>query len=69
MYETAKRVAEARHKKNLTQVQLAEKVNVGKSMIAQIERGSKSISSPLLGILATALEVTTDWLIYGDKTA
>lgn len=40
----------------LTQEELAKKVGVGRSMLAQIERGTKTLSLPLAIDLADALE-------------
>jgi len=63
------RVKELRTGRGWTQSELGKKVGVNDSMITQIERGTKQASAPLVGEIAEVLGVTTDWLIYGDKTA
>ena len=63
------RLKEMRLKKGLTQQQLADIVGVRDSMITMIERGTRQASAPLAGQLAEALDVTVDWLIYGDKVS
>jgi len=61
------RLKQARLAKNLLQTELAELVNISSPMLNQVERGSRNATAPLIAILAEVLEVTTDWLIYGDK--
>jgi transcriptional regulator with XRE-family HTH domain len=63
------RLKEARTAKGLTQRQLGDLVGVVDSMITRIERGTRQASAPLIGQLAEALGVTTDWLINGKKSA
>lgn len=41
-----------REKKNITQNELAEQIGVAQSMIAQLERGSKTLSVPLAKSIA-----------------
>lgn len=49
----------------LTQEELAQKVGVGRSMLAQIERGTKTLSLPLAVDLADALECSVYDFITG----
>jgi len=46
--------------RGLTQDELAEKVQVSQSMIAQMERGSKSISIPLGKEISRVLNCTLE---------
>lgn len=39
----------------ITQATLADKVGIGRSMLAQIERGTKALSLPLAETIATEL--------------
>ena len=69
-----KRVKLARTMKEIHQVDLAagmavdcglEKMN--QSMISAIERGARQVSDLELVALSQVLEVSVDWLLYGDK--
>ncbi|MEY8382743.1 helix-turn-helix transcriptional regulator [Christensenellaceae bacterium 44-20] len=51
------RIAKLRKWANLTQKQLAEMVGVSSGMIAQIERGTKTVSLQLGKLIARALGV------------
>lgn len=51
------RIAKLRKWANLTQKQLAEMVGVSGGMIAQIERGTKTVSLQLGKMIARALKV------------
>ncbi len=48
---------------DMTQKELAEKVNIDQSMICQIERGTKTPTLPLAKELAEALRCTLEDLI------
>ncbi|MDD6489156.1 MAG: helix-turn-helix transcriptional regulator [Clostridia bacterium] len=50
-----KNLQDLRKKAGYTQEELAEKVGIGRSMLAQIERGTKTISLPLADIVADEL--------------
>lgn len=52
-----------RKKKSFTQQQFAEKVGVGRSMIAQIERGTKIPNMMLGKEIARVLECSMDELV------
>jgi len=58
-----KRIREERRKQNLTQEQLADKVNVTYSYIGQVERGQKGISLETLVNISNCLGVTVDFLL------
>ena len=58
--ENIKRLREGR---NLTQIQLSEMINVTQSMVAQLERGSKTLTVPLGKDIAKALGCKFDDLI------
>ncbi|MGN0470484.1 MAG: helix-turn-helix domain-containing protein [Acutalibacteraceae bacterium] len=50
-----KNLQDLRKKAGYTQEGLAEKVGIGRSMLAQIERGTKTISLPLADAVADEL--------------
>lgn len=56
-------IAKLRNQNNLSQRQLAEKVGVHPSMIAQIERGSKMPTVVLAGVIADTFGVKVDALL------
>lgn len=58
-----KRIREERTKLNLTQEQLAEKVDISTSYVGQIERGERNISLDTLVNVANILGVTIDFLL------
>ena len=70
------RIKEARKLQNLTQEQLAEKVNITLTYISEIERGLKTPSMQVFIKLVEVLDVSADYLLrdtvsarnlYGDK--
>lgn len=63
-----KRIREERTKLNLTQEQLAEKVDISTSYVGQIERGERNISLDTLINVANVLGVTIDFLLQDSIT-
>ena len=57
------RIRQERLKLNLTQEQLAEKVDLSTSYIGQIERGERNISLDTLVVLCKSIGVTIDYLL------
>jgi len=64
-----KRIREERRKRDLTQEQLADNVNVTYSYIGQVERGERGISLETLINISNRLGVTVDYLLsdYRDS--
>lgn len=60
--KVGKRIALLRSEKGLTQLQLAEKLNVSRSLIASIESGLKSPDLELWLSLALFFKVSTDYI-------
>ncbi|HIZ55148.1 MAG TPA: helix-turn-helix domain-containing protein [Firmicutes bacterium] len=54
-----------RENRGMSQVELAEKVNITQSMLCQIERGTKSPSLPLSTEIAAALGCTLNDIVEG----
>ena len=59
-----KRIKEERLKKNLTQEQLAEAINLSSVYISHIENASTKPSLETLVNLSNALDITPDFLLY-----
>jgi len=57
----------ARTRKNMTQTELGKRIGVTGSMITQIERGSRQASPPLIKEMVRVLEVSLDFLFYGEE--
>ena len=63
--EIGNRIKIYRKELQLTQENLAEKIDVSPHYIYEIERGSKNMSLNILIKLAGALSVSTDYLLLG----
>ena len=64
---TGKFIAQKRKEKNLTQEQLAEKVNISVTHMSHIETANTKLSLPVLVDIANVLQVQTDELLYDHK--
>lgn len=63
------RIASERRLHNITQEELAEKMNVSVQMISNLERGNKAIKINNLMNLAQILGVSTDYILSGKKNS
>lgn len=52
----------------LTQEQVAEKAGISTSFYTNLERGSRSMSVPVLLALADVLHVSTDCILYAESS-
>lgn len=59
------RIKQCRKMRNLTQEKLAESINVSPHYIYEIEKGLKTMSLYTLADIATALDISTDYLLFG----
>lgn len=57
------RLKEARYDKKITQIALAEKLNVDKSTIAKYENGAIQPSALMIVIFVNFFNVTSDYLL------
>ncbi len=57
------RIRDARHKKKMTQEQLAERANIGLYYLGEVERGVKTPSLKVFAAIADALNVSADSLL------
>lgn len=60
------RIREIREQRGYTREQLAEYADISTSFLWEIEAGKKGITAQNIGKIAAALDVTTDYLIYGS---
>ena len=65
--ETGNRILQLRKSKNLTREQLAERAGISVQFLADIEKGRKNMTVTTLRNLASALLVTTDFIVNGDE--
>ena len=65
IFEVGLRVKEIRKKRHFTQEQFAEKIDVSPHYVYEIERGLKTMSIYTLANIASALDVSIDYLING----
>ena len=66
-YGIGDRVKEAREAKDLTQLQLAEMMEVSEQTIGNIERGAKGTRLANFVKLCEILEVSADYILFGKK--
>lgn len=59
------RLRELRRAKNMTQLRMAVDFGIDRSFISDVERGRKSISLPMLEVLALGLDVSLSDLLDG----
>lgn len=56
-----------RNRAGLTQADLAEKVGVGTAFISRVERGQKRMRIETMLLVASALDVSVDLLLYREN--
>lgn len=57
------RLRELRRERNLTQLRMANEFGIDRSFISDVERGRKSISLPMLEIIALGMKITLSDLL------
>ena len=67
--ETGKRIKAIRETKGMTQMKFAEKLNISRSYMNKIEKGTKTASLDLLIEIAVYGGVTLDYLVLGQSLA
>ena len=65
--EMGLRISKRRKEQNLTQEQVAEKMNVSIQMISNLELGKKAIRPENLVKLCQVLGITADYILTGQK--
>jgi transcriptional regulator with XRE-family HTH domain len=66
MVKTGKIISECRQKRNMTQLELAEKLNISYQAVSSWERGLTMPDISNLSKLAQVLEVTIDYILYNS---
>lgn len=66
--ESGLRIKELRRKNGMTQEEFAEKIGMTADAVSNIERGKNGASVDALGIMATVLGNSVDYLAYGVRT-
>jgi transcriptional regulator with XRE-family HTH domain len=61
------RVRKARLDAGLTQIALSELVEIEQSHLSKIERDAAEPRATVLGKIAIACRVTSDWLLFGNR--
>lgn len=64
--EIGSRIKGIRKERGITQEQLAEYADVSVDFIGLVETGRSSLKVPTLAKIAKALNISADYLIYGD---
>lgn len=67
-YKLGQRIRNSRKACGLTQEQLAEKVDISSVHLSHIETGTTKLSLSVLVSIATALNVSTDSLLFDEKS-
>lgn len=65
--EIGKRIKEKRISAGLTREKLANMASISDKFLYDIEVANKGMSAQTLHKIAKALEVSTDWLLDGEK--
>ncbi|MDE6915591.1 MAG: helix-turn-helix domain-containing protein [Lachnospiraceae bacterium] len=67
--ELGSRIKQCRKAQNFTQEKLAELIDVTPHYIYEIEKGLKTMSVPILIDIASILNVSVDYLLFGTPAA
>lgn len=67
-YNAGKRIRELRKRKGYTGENLAEKAEISAKFLYEIENGIKGFSAYTLGKIARALDVNSDYILFGDDS-
>ena len=63
MYTYAKKLKEYRTKRKLTQMQLAEKLQMPQGNYSRLEKGEQDIKFTMIMHICKTLNVSSDWLL------
>jgi transcriptional regulator, XRE family len=68
LYSIGSRISYVRQKRRLTQAKLAELADISIQHLSAIENDKKNMTVAILQKIADALNITTDYIIYGRET-
>jgi len=66
--EITQRIREERRMRGISQYKLGAKLGVDNTYISKLESNKKNVSLNMLADIATALNVSTDYLIFGAES-
>ena len=66
-YDFGIRVKQLRKERKLTQTRMGEILDLHYTQVARLEKGESTPSAHTLMNAARGLDVTLDWLVFGDK--
>ena len=66
MAEMKERIQEIRKELNISQRDFAKKVFISKSLLCDIEKGSRSINDRTIQLISTEFNINKDWLLTGE---
>ena len=66
-FQIGQRIKKFRKIKNMSQEQLAEKIDISTTHMSHIETGTTKLSLQVLTDIAQTLEITTDDLLFEEK--
>lgn len=69
MQEIGKRIQNARKEMHLSSINLADYVGIGSNQMSRIETGKVPIKIEYLFLLPQILNVTSDYLLFGEEKA
>lgn len=69
LIDMGNRISKRRKELNLTQEQLAERINLSLQSVSCIELGKKAIRSDNLVKLCSTLKISSDYILTGEKNA
>ena len=65
--EIGARIRDEREKNNWTRDAFSEKISISNMYLSQLEKGQRHASLPVTIKIAEILQISMDYLIYGDK--
>ena len=66
--EVGKRIKSEREKNNLTRDSLAERLEISSTYLSQLERAERNGSLSVICKIASVLNISLDYLIYGNDS-
>ena len=66
-YELGQRIRKIRKAKEISQELLAEKIDISVTHMSHIETGNTKLSLPVLVKITKALDISSDYLIFGSN--
>lgn len=68
IFDIAQRITTSREAAQITSQGMADLVGLGYEQYRRLERGTVLVKTEYLYVIAQSLDVSVDYLLYGDKT-